>query len=106
MVETLDSFPTLCDLTGLPTPEFTQGVSFRPILESPNAPGHPAISYRRERTLRTDTHRLIVHPDGYVELYDHTSPEQETRNVAAEHPDLVRDLLTKLSERLPAFASY
>lgn len=100
VVETLDLFPTLCDLAGLPAPEFARGVSLRPILEDPSSPGHPAFSYTRARTIRTSTHRLIAHPDGHVELYDHTSPDRETRNVAAEHPELVRQLQTELDQRL------
>lgn len=101
IVETLDVFPTLCDLAGLPLPDFTQGVSLRPILESPDAPGHPAVSYRRARTIRTDTHRLIAHPDGYIELYDQTSPAKETRNVADDHPGLVQELTARLDQRRP-----
>ena len=106
IVETLDVLPTLCDLAGLPKPDFTQGVSLRPILDSPDVPGHPAFSYRRARTIRTDTHRLIVHPDGYVELYDHASPAKETRNVAADDPELVQELLEHLNNRLPTIPSY
>jgi iduronate 2-sulfatase len=101
MVETLDIFPTLCDLAGLPQPDFVQGVSLRPILENPSASGHPAISYARARTIRTRTYRLISHPDGHIELYDHTSAEKETRNVAAEHPERIQQLLAQLKERLP-----
>lgn len=100
IVETLDVFPTLCDLAGLPQPDFTQGESLRPVLHSPDTAGHPAFSYTRARTIRTDTHRLIVHPDGYAELYDHRTPEKETRNVAADHPDLVKKLLAQLDQRL------
>ncbi len=106
IVETLDVFPTLCDLAGLPKPKFTQGVSLRPILNSPDAPGHPAISYRRGRTIRADTHRLILHRDGFVELYDHTTPANETRNVAADNPQLVQQLLEHLDRRLPRIPSY
>ena len=102
-VETLDIFPTLCDLAKLPQPDFTQGVSLRPILEDPNASGHAAISYfsGSRRTIRTETHRLIVHGDGFVELYDHTSPEKETQNVAAENPEVVQRLLAQLNDRKP-----
>ena len=106
VVETLDVFPTLCDLTGLPQPDFTHGVSLRPILESPDAAGHPAISYGQARTIRTDTHRLIAHPDGYVELYDHTLTAKETRNVASDRPALVQDVLAILNERLPTNRSF
>lgn len=101
VVETLDIFPTLCDLAGLPTPDFVQGVSLRPILKDPETSGHPAISYRgNARSIRTDQYRMITHNDGHVELYDHASPEEETRNVAADHPDLVRQLLSQLDARL------
>ena len=104
VVETLDVFPTLCELAGLPDPDFAQGVSLRPILETPETPGHPAVSYGKARTLRTDTHRLIVHSNGYVELYDHTSPAGETRNVAADHQKLVEELSERLDERLATSA--
>jgi len=101
MVETLDVFPTLCDLAGLPQPAFVDGVSLCPLLEDPASAGHPAISYgRRARTIRTDTHRLIVHEDGHAELYDHTSTEKETNNIAGANPDLVQRLLTDLQHRL------
>jgi len=105
IVETLDLFPTLCDLAGLPAPDFVQGVSLRPILESPSAPGHVAVSYTRARTLRTDTHRVIVHPDDFVELYDHSTPAGETKNVAAEQSEIVAKLRARLDQRLPRIAS-
>ena len=90
IVETLDLFPTLADLAGLPEPGFVQGVSLRPILTNPSAPGHPAISYKgATRTIRTRTHRLIRHNSGHVELYDHRSKAGETENLAAERPELV-----------------
>ena len=101
IVETLDLFPTLCDLTGLPQPDFIHGKSLKPILDNPAAPGHAAVSYSRgSRTIRTKTHRLILHKDGYAELYDHDSPEKETRNVADENAALVKSLSHQLKERL------
>lgn len=101
VVETLDLFPTLCELTGLPRPEFADGVSLAPLLNDPAAPGHVAVAYRSSaRTIRTDTHRLILHKDGYAELYDHTSKEGETRNVAETNQALVAKLSKALGERL------
>ena len=73
IVESVDLFPTLCELAGLPMPEFVDGSSIVPMLTSASDSGHTAISYSgKARTIRTDTHRLIVHQDGYLELYDHT----------------------------------
>ena len=101
MVETLDLFPTLCDLADLPQPDFTDGISLRPILENASASGHPAISYSGGKsTIRTETHRLIVHDKGHQELYDHTSREKETENIAEENLPIVQDLTARLQKRL------
>ncbi len=101
MVETLDVFPTLCELAGLPRPDFIDGVSLRPLLDDPASLGHPAIAYRRDaRTIRTETHRLILYDDGYAELYDHTSAAKETKNVAEANASFVKQLTTRLQDRL------
>ncbi|VGO17429.1 Choline-sulfatase [Pontiella desulfatans] len=101
VVETLDLFPTLCDLTGVEKPTFAQGESLLPQLNDPSAAGHTALAYRADKaTLRTDTHRIIVHQkDGFVELYDHTSPEKETLNIAEKQPELVAKLKTLLEAK-------
>ena len=101
MVETLDVFPTLCELVGLPRPDFVDGVSLRPLLDDPDSLGHPAIAYHRDaKTIRTETHRLILYDDGYAELYDHTSAAKETKNVAEANASLVKQLTTRLQDRL------
>ncbi len=102
MVESIDLYPTLCDLAGLPRPESLEGTSLVPILESPDAPGHAAISYfKQARTIRTDSHRLISHNDGYIELYDHTTKQGETANVAKQHPERAKSMKTILDMRRP-----
>lgn len=102
IVETLDLFPTLCELTKIPVPEFVDGVSLTNILRSPqDAEGHDAISYGgKGRTIRTDTHRLILHKNGFAELYDHTSAAGETLNIAESNPQLVQSLSQRIHQRL------
>lgn len=101
VTETIDIFPTLCDLAGLPPPAFAHGASLRPVLADPAAPGHPAVSYTpAATTLRTASHRLIVHKQGPIELYDHRGDAGETRNVAAGHEDLANELRKLLDGRL------
>ncbi|MDQ8181584.1 sulfatase [Pelagicoccus sp. SDUM812005] len=91
IVETTDIFPTLCELNGLPVPDFVHGESLLPILEDASASGHPAYSYyKNAKTIRTETHRFTLHEDGYAELYDHTSPLKETQNIAEQNPQLVK----------------
>jgi len=101
IVESLDVFPTLCDLTGLPAPDFVDGESLLPLLVDPAAAGHPAVSYNgKAKTIRSDKHRLILHKDGHVELYDHTSVAKETNNIADANSQLVNKLRTMLDDRL------
>ena len=101
IVETVDIFPTLCDLAEIETPEYAHGSSLKEILVNPNATGHYAISYNNKAsTIRTSTHRMTLHQDGFVELYNHTTREKETKNIAEEYPELVKELKVKLSTRL------
>ena len=98
IVETVDLFPTLCDLAGLSKPNYLSGASLVPQLKDAAKPSdNKAISYHHKaRTLRTETHRLIVHEKGDLELYDHTTPERETKNIAVENPGLVTKLRVQL----------
>jgi iduronate 2-sulfatase len=101
IVETVDIFPTLCDLVGIEIPEYSNGVSLKKILEAPNTTGHAAIAYNNKAsTIRTSTHRMTLHKDGFVELYDHTTAQKETQNVAEEHLEFVEELKDKLHSRL------
>ncbi len=98
IVQSIDLFPTLCDLTGLEKPTFLDGTTLLPQLKNPKTPTTtPAISYHKNaRTLRTETHRLIKHSNGHLELYDHTTTEGETKNLAQENPELTARLATEL----------
>ncbi|NJB83963.1 sulfatase [Wenyingzhuangia aestuarii] len=99
VVETVDVFPTLCDLAGLSIPNFTQGVSLKSILENPVEKGHIAYSYRgATKTIRTDRYRLILSGNG-TELYDHQIDPYETKNIASEYPKLVKELKIMLKQK-------
>ena len=102
IVETLDIFPTICEVAGIKIPSHVDGQSLLPILKNPQAKGHPAISYGKKGTLtiRTKNHRLITHEDGTIELYDHRSPDAETKNLAESLPTIVTQLKKTLSDRL------
>lgn len=103
IVETIDIFPTLCEVAGLPKPEFADGQSLAGVLNNPQADGHAAISYAKSaRTIRTNTHRLVAHKNGNVELYDHRNEDAETKNLAAEeaNQDLIQNLKTQIAKRL------
>ncbi|MEM9338765.1 MAG: sulfatase [Bacteroidota bacterium] len=101
IVETLDVFPTLCELAGIAIPDFTQGKSLLPLLEKQDKSKHAAIAYKgKAKTIRTEQYRLILHQDGFVELYDHESNEKETKNIAQNKPDVVKKLKELMAVKL------
>jgi iduronate 2-sulfatase len=107
-VETVDLLPTLAALCDLEAPSGLDGRSLVPHLTDPGAtsqkPAH-AFWTGGQRSIRDDRWRLIVHPGKggaapHFELFDYDNDPGETRNLAAEHTDVVRDLLSKL-DRVP-----
>jgi arylsulfatase A-like enzyme len=103
VVESVDIFPTLTDLCGLPTPDGLSGQSLRSYLQNPAAPSaKPALAWftRGQSTIRTDDWRLIVHqPDAAtqgMELFDfRTAPEGRRVDPKAE-PAVVAQLRAQL----------
>ena len=101
IVESVDVFPTLCELTDLPVPNFTKGSSLMPILKDAKASGHEAVAIKAHATtIRTDQYRLVQHKSGEVELYDHNTPEGEVLNIAEDHPETVRHLKKLITAKM------
>lgn len=105
IVESIDIYPTLCELTGVPVPGGLSGKSLAGHLEDPGTAGGSAISYRENmETIRTPRYRLIRHrPEGEetaYELYDHTGTDGETTNLAAGKPDVVEELSAMIDDKM------
>jgi len=115
LAESVDLFPTLAELAGLPAPAGPQridGVSLVPVLKDPAARvrDHAFHAYPRAklgRAIRTERYRLVEwkKPGGppesaEYELYDYETDPLETRNLAGKNPAIVEDLKAKL-DRYP-----
>jgi len=88
MVELIDVFPTLTDLTGLPAPKHLQGTSLRPLLGHPERLGKKKFAYtvvtrgpKLGYALRNQNWRYGKWPDG-EELYDLKVDPHEKHNLA------------------------
>lgn len=105
LVETVDVYPTLAELAGLPVPEGLDGKSFAALLTNPAAAhrDHAIHVYPRNdllgRAIRTNRHRLVEWKKpgadaatAEFELYDYESDPDETKNIASENPAIVADL--------------
>lgn len=101
ITETVDLYPTLCELTGIPVPKDLSGESIVATLNGDAAKDDSALSqWAGAKSLRTDRYRLTIHKNGFVELYDHDSPEGESRNIAADEAELVEQLKATLDAKL------
>jgi len=102
MVESLDVYPTLVELCGLPAPAGLEGQSLAPLLKKPDGPlDRPAFSVWSEdgKTLhgvavRVDRWRYAEFADGGVMLIDMDNDPQELKNAADDPAN------TALCERL------
>jgi iduronate 2-sulfatase len=111
LVESVDLYPTLCELAGLPTPEKLDGMSLVRVLKDSTAETRPAAIHvyprgnRLGRAVRTPRYRLVewkvpgAPPNtAEVELYDYETDPDETKNLATEKPAVVAELRAILNE--------
>ena len=97
-----DVFPTVAELSGNPTPENIDGISFLPTLLGKEQPEHEYMYWEfhelgGRQAVRKGNWKLVKYnlnnPEKTsVELYDLSTDIGEENNVAAEHQELVNEL--------------
>ncbi len=114
LAETVDIFPTLAELCGLPAPlgpQAIDGISLVPVLRDPQAMLPRDHAYhvfpRRQslgRAIRTDRYRLVQwkgvnepEESAQYELYDYQTDPLETQNLAASAAVILDEMKAKLA---------
>ena len=105
LVETVDIYPTLCELAGLPMPTGLDGIGFAEVLRDPRHHTRESVIhvYPRAkllgRAIRTPRHRMVewkapgaAASTATYELYDYENDPLETKNQAASQPDVLASL--------------
>jgi iduronate 2-sulfatase len=104
VVESVDLYPTLTDLCGLPLPAGLAGQSLGPLLDNPKAKWkRPAYMVtKRGKAVRTERWRYAEWKDGSAMLFDHTRDPHELKNLAndPEHAETVAKM-KRLLRKLP-----
>jgi iduronate 2-sulfatase len=121
LAETVDVFPMLAELAGLPAPAGPQpidGLSLVPVLKDPSARirDHAYHCFPREggrigRAIRTDRYRLVewkrpgeAPESADLELFDYTLERPEYRNLAEAQPEVVKEMRNILARHPEALS--
>jgi iduronate 2-sulfatase len=112
LVESVDVYPTLCELAGLPVPKNLDGRSFAAVLKNPSSETKDSIFHvyprgnRIGRAVRTSRYRLVEwkRPGApadraVLELYDYETDPGEHKNLASELPEVIADLREILADQ-------
>ena len=123
LAESVDLYPTLCELAGLKAPSGLDGMSLVPALRDPEGGRTKEAvfhAYPRSpkgmgeiigRAVRTNRYRLVewkkpgATPEtAILELYDYENDPGETKNLAAGQPEVVANLRAMLATQPEAKA--
>lgn len=110
-IESVDIYPTLCELAALPPPANVDGSSMVDVLRNPESEGKESVIHvyprneRMGRAIRTARYRLVEwkvprapRDSAELELYDYEADPLETRNIADESPSIVAKLRSILDK--------
>lgn len=109
LVETVDVYPTLAELAGLPAREGLDGKSFAAVIREASGKHREFVThvYPRQgmlgRAVRDERYRLVEWKNpgaeastAEYELYDYQADPGETKNLAASQAELVKTLAARI----------
>ncbi len=93
-----DVMPTFCDIAGIQSPEYTDGISFLPVLLGEEQPEHEYLywefaGYNGQQAVRMGPWKAIrknINKGNLdIELYNLDEDIKEEKNVAADFPEMI-----------------
>jgi len=104
IVSSIDIYPTLMELCGVKTLPELDGKSFAGLLKKGSSEHWENVAYsyyNKGITVRNSRYRLTKYfrdKEPVLELYDHQTDPNENHNVAAQHPEIVAQLMKTLEK--------
>jgi iduronate 2-sulfatase len=105
LAESVDLYPTLAELAGLPKPSGPQPIDgLSPAVRFRDHAYHAYPKQKLGRAIRTERYRMVewkrpgeAAEAAEIELYDYDTDPLETVNLAEQHPEVVRALRATLA---------
>jgi arylsulfatase A-like enzyme len=94
VVDVTDLFPTFCEIAGVKPPTGIDGVSIAPMLTGVGVQKDREFlihEAKNGKSIIRGNHKLIRHKETLT-LYDLETDHSEQNNIAAKHPELVKEL--------------
>lgn len=110
LIESVDIYPTLCELAGLPVPDYVMGKSFVPVLDNPSVTIREA-AYARFKVadaIVTQKFNYSLYENGEEMLYDLENDPKENKNLALEsaYAQKLKELRNTLNKKKDLANSY
>lgn len=110
LVESVDIYPTLCDLAGLSVPEYIMGESFSPILDDPNHGFREAVyaRFKVADAIISQDFNYSLFENGEEMLYNLELDPDENKNVVSEatYSKVLEEMRNALKAKQNEAASY
>lgn len=110
LVESVDIYPTLCDLANVPVPDYVMGKSFKTILDDPGKAFREA-AYARFKVadaIVTQDFSYSLYENGEEMLFNRKLDPDENKNVVADnsYEKVLEEMRQALKTKLKQAASY
>lgn len=110
LVESVDIYPTLCDLANLDTPDYIMGKSFKSVLDNPKQSfrENAYARFKKADAIVTEDFTYSLYENGDEMLYNRKLDPEENMNVVADdtYSDVLEDMRNALKIKQERASSY
>lgn len=110
IVESIDIYPTLCDLANLSVPEYIMGESFKSVIDDPTLNFRDAAyaRFKAADAIVTKDFTYSLFEDGEEMLYNRTLDPEENRNVVSDpsYEQVLEEMRVALQVNMKQAANY
>lgn len=110
LVESVDIYPTLCDLANISTPDYVMGESFTSIINNPNESFRKGAyaRFKKADAIVGNDFTYTLFEDGEEMLYNRKLDPQENKNVVADvkYETILQEMRSALQKKQQLASSY